>query len=110
MLRAVGSGKSWPEQQRADGRGSSPPADSEAHHQLKGMNPQGLTGVYSHSALWSFPSGGVYMRPAVAALACFLAAPLFADDGNTVLLADLGDHAMQQDASPAGACAERPAI
>jgi hypothetical protein len=43
------------------------------------------------------------MRPAVAALACFLAAPLFADDGNTVLLADLGDHAMQQDASPAGA-------
>jgi hypothetical protein len=50
------------------------------------------------------------MRPAVAAFACFLAAPLFADDGNTVLLADLGDHAMQQDASPAGACVERPAI
>jgi hypothetical protein len=36
------------------------------------------------------------MRPAVTALACFLAAPLFANDGNTVLLADLGDHAMQQ--------------
>jgi hypothetical protein len=50
------------------------------------------------------------MRPAVAALACFLAAPLFAHDGNTVLLADLGDHAMQQDAIPAGACDERPAI
>lgn len=36
------------------------------------------------------------MRPAVTALACFLAAPLFANDGNQVLLADLGDHAMQQ--------------
>jgi hypothetical protein len=36
------------------------------------------------------------MRPAVTVLACFLAALLFASDGNTVLLADLGDHAMQQ--------------
>ena len=27
MLRAVGSGASWPEQQRADGRESSPPAE-----------------------------------------------------------------------------------
>lgn len=36
------------------------------------------------------------MRPAVTALACFLAAPLFANDGNAVLLADLGDRAMQQ--------------
>lgn len=36
------------------------------------------------------------MRPAVTALACFLAAQLFANDGNPVLLADLGDHAMQQ--------------
>jgi hypothetical protein len=36
------------------------------------------------------------MRLAVTSLACFLAAPLFANDGNTVLLADLADHAMQQ--------------
>jgi hypothetical protein len=36
------------------------------------------------------------MRPAATLLACFLAAPLFANDGNTVLLADLGDRAMQQ--------------
>ena len=36
------------------------------------------------------------MRLAMTALACFLAVPLFANDGNTVLLADLGDHAMQQ--------------
>ena len=36
------------------------------------------------------------MRLAVTLLACFLTAPLFADDGNTVLLADLCDHAMQQ--------------
>jgi len=36
------------------------------------------------------------MRLAVTALACFLAAPLFANDGNTVPLADLCDHAMQQ--------------
>jgi TonB family protein len=36
------------------------------------------------------------MRLVVTFLACFLAAPLFANDGNTVLLADLADHAMQQ--------------
>jgi len=36
------------------------------------------------------------MRLAMTALACLLAVPLFANDGNTVLLADLGDHAMQQ--------------
>ena len=55
-------------------------------------------------------AGGGMNAPCRGRLACFLAAPLFVDDGNTVLLADLGDHAMQQDASPAGACAERPAI
>src|SRR5215467_5628566 len=36
------------------------------------------------------------MRLALTTLACFLAAPLFANDGNTVLLADLGNRAMQQ--------------
>ena len=36
------------------------------------------------------------MRPVLTALACFLAAPLFANDGNPVLTADLCDHAMQQ--------------
>jgi hypothetical protein len=36
------------------------------------------------------------MRPVVIVLACFLAAPLFGNDGNTILLADLGDRAMQQ--------------
>jgi hypothetical protein len=36
------------------------------------------------------------LRLAVTTLAYFLATPLFTNDGNTVLLADLGDDAMQQ--------------
>lgn len=36
------------------------------------------------------------MRLAVTWLACFLAAPFFANDGKTVLLADIADQAMQQ--------------
>jgi len=36
------------------------------------------------------------MRLAVTSLACFLVAPLFANDGDTVLLADLADHAIQE--------------
>jgi hypothetical protein len=41
MLRAVGSGKSWPEQQRADGRGSSPPADRRGSPPAERHEPAG---------------------------------------------------------------------
>jgi len=42
LLRAIGSGKSWPEPQPADGRENSRLTEGKAHHQLKGVGRLGL--------------------------------------------------------------------